>query len=128
MANAVSYEFLKALMGAPNGIPTLDGDGEIPITQLPEAAVSPFRGRFAEIDDLEDVETPKLADYAFVDESTSFWFWNPGLTTAAWVNQEINEEDYIALSPAAKAMIPYLVVPPAYNPPPPPPPEPDPEP
>jgi len=127
MASAVSYEYLKAIQGVPGGIPVLDDDGKIPESQLPSDAVSPFKGQFALIADLDELDDPVLADYAFVDETSSFWYWNPALTVPAWVNQEIIEEDYIALDPAEQSMVPYLVIPPLYIPPNPPP-EPDPEP
>jgi len=117
MANALSYEYLKSIQGAPNGIPTLDGDGNIPESQLPPSVVSPFKGEFADETALTDeYPTASLADYAFVDDTSSFWYWNPGLTTPAWANQEIQEADYILLSDLAKSMIPYLVVPTVVTP------------
>ena len=112
MANAVSYEYLKYIQGAPNGIPTLDGNGEIPTSQLPNSAVSPFKGEFLdEAALIVAYPTANLADYAYVEDTTSFWYWNAGLTVPAWVNQEIAETDYLALSDAEQSMVPYLVVP-----------------
>lgn len=112
MANAVSYEYLKSIQGTPNGIPTLDDNGEIPVTQLPSSASSPFKGEFADETALTTAyPTAELADYAYVDDTSSFWYWNPGLSTPAWVNQEIAEADYLLLSAAEISMVPYLVVP-----------------
>jgi len=111
MANAVSYEYLKSIQGVPGGIPTLDGDGQIPEIQLPDSAVSPFKGQFADEAELTtEYPTAGLADYAYVDDTNSFWYWNPALTVPAWVNQEIEEADYLLLSTAEKAMVPYLIV------------------
>jgi len=112
MASAVSYEYLKSIQGAPNGIPNLDGGGQVPASQLPPSAVSPFKGQFADETALTTAyPTAGIADYAYVNDTTSFWYWNAGLTTPAWVNQEIAEADYLLLSDSAKAMVPYIVVP-----------------
>jgi len=112
MASAVSFEYLKSIQGAPNGIPTLDGDGKLPESQLPASMVSPFKGQFADESDLTDeYPTAGLADYAFIDDTSSFWYWNPALVIAAWVNQEITEDDYEDLSDLEKSMVPYLIVP-----------------
>jgi len=111
MASAVSYEYLISIKGTPNGIPTLDGNGEIPTSQLPPTVVSPFKGQFAdEAELIDEYPTAGLADYAFVDDTASFWHWNPGLVIPAWVNQEITETDYLALTDSARSMVPYLVV------------------
>ncbi|MCL2360591.1 MAG: hypothetical protein FWC73_02120 [Defluviitaleaceae bacterium] len=81
MASAVSYEYLKSIMGAPGGIPTLDGDGEIPSSQLPPTVVSPFRGAFTDVAALTTAHpTAGIADFAFVNSSLSFWYWNRALT------------------------------------------------
>ena len=112
MASAVSYEYLKSIQGAPNGIPTLDSGGEIPVAQLPSSVMSPFKGEFADEEELVlDYPTAELADYAYVDDTSSFWYWNPGLSVPAWVNQEIAEADYLLLTPAEMSMVPYIVVP-----------------
>jgi len=112
MANAVSYEYLKSIQGVPGGIPTLDGDGNIPETQLPPSVVSPFKGQFAdEAELIDDYPSAGIADYAFVDDTSSFWYWNAGLTVPAWVNQIIEEADYLLLSAAEKSMVPYIVAP-----------------
>ena len=111
MANAVSYEYLKSIQGVANGIPTLDNSGTIPTSQLPAAVVSPFKGEFADEPTLTTAfPTASLADYAFVDDTGSFWYWNAGLAVPAWVNQEIGETDYLALSALAQSMVPYLIV------------------
>jgi len=114
MASAVSLEYLKSLMGAPGGLPTLDENGEIPITQLP-SVLSLFKGQFADEAGLVDEHpTSELACYAYVDETLSFWYWNAGLAAPlepAWVNQEITEDDYDELTDLAKSMVPYIIVP-----------------
>jgi len=117
MANSVSYEYLKAIQGVPGGIPTLDNNGEIPTGQLPDSAASPFKGEYAtEAALLLAYPTANLADYAYVDETTSFWYWNAGLLDGigdpapAWVNQEIEETPYNLLDAAEKSMVPYLVI------------------
>jgi len=111
MANAVSYEFLKSLMGAPNGLPVLDGDGQIPISQLPDS-MSIFKGQYEDETELTtEVPSASIACFAYVNETGSFWYWNAGRSTAAWVNQEIEEDDYLDLTDAAKSMVPYLVIP-----------------
>jgi len=116
MASAVSLEYLKSLMGAPGGLPTLDGDGEIPVGQLP-SIIALFKGQFADEAELIDEHpTAGLACYAYVDDTHSFWYWNPGLTVAAWVNQEITEDDYDDLSDLAKSMVLYIIVPGAPTP------------
>jgi len=112
MASAVSFEYLKSIQGAPNGIPTLDSSGKIPTGQLPVTAVSPFKGQFAvETELTTEYPTAGIADYAFIVDTLSFWYWNAGLTTPAWVNQEITETDYLLLSGNAKAMVPYIIIP-----------------
>jgi len=112
MASALSFEYLKAIQGVPNGIPTLDGDGNIPEAQLPPSATSPFKGEFADVVALTTAyPTAELADYAYVDDTMSFWYWNPALTVPAWVNQEITETDYGTLTAIQKSMIPYLIIP-----------------
>jgi len=118
MPNAVSHEYLKSIQGAPNGIPVLDGDGKIPDTLLPSTAVSPFKGQFAdEAELIDEYPAAGLADYAFVDDTSSFWYWNPALTVPAWVNQEIIEDDYDLLSDLEKSVVPYLIVPAPPTPP-----------
>jgi len=123
MANSVSYEYLQAIQGVPGGIATLDPNGEIPTTQLPDSAVSPFKGEYAtEALLIAAYPTANLADYAYVYETTSFWFWNAGLLDSvgepapAWVNQEIEETDYNALDAVEKSMVPYLVIPDVVTP------------
>jgi len=123
MASAVSYEYLKAIQGVPNGIPNLDDSGEIPITQFPDI-VALFKGRFDTADLLRGAfPTASIANYAFVDASASYWYWNPELVDTDsdpapdWVNQEITEEDYLGLTALEQSVVPYLVIPPMYVPP-----------
>ena len=112
MASAVSLEYLKSLLGADNGIATLDNDGLVPTSQLPPESASPFKGHYADEAELTTAyPLANIADYAYVDDSLSFWYWNDGLSTPAWVNQEIIEADYDLLSDLEKSMVPYLIVP-----------------
>jgi len=122
MASAVSYEYLKAIQGVPGGIPTLDDNGEIPEINLPDIVLL-FKGQFAdEAELIGEWPLASLGNYAFVDDTASFWYWNAFLMNAAdpapaWCNQEITEEDYLALSLAERSGVPYLVIPPLYVPP-----------
>jgi len=122
-ASAVSHEYLKSIQGVPNGIPNLDDNGEIPPVQLPDI-VTLFKGQFADEAALRTAfPTASIANYAFVDDTASFWYWNPELLDSSddpdpdWVNQEISEEDYLALTMLQKSVVPYLVIPPLYVPP-----------
>jgi len=122
-ASAVSYEYLKSIQGVPNGIPVLDENGEIPTTQLPDATAL-FKGRFADEAALKIAfPTASIACYAFVNDTTSFWYWNPellgggGSPAPDWVNQNISEENYLALTNIQKSVVPYIVIPPLYVPP-----------
>jgi len=122
-ANAVSYEYLKSIQGVPGGIPVLDDKGEIPTTQLPDV-VALFKGRFADEAALRTAfPTAGIANYAFVNDTASFWYWNSELLDSGtdpdpdWVNQEISEEDYLELTTLQKSVVPYLVIPPLYVPP-----------
>jgi len=111
MASAVSYEYLKAIMGVPGGIPVLDDDGKIPDIQLPLSLLL-FLGRYdTEADLVEAYDEAEIANFAFVDETASFWYWNAATTIEAWVNQEITDEDYDDLTDTEKSMVPYLIVP-----------------
>jgi len=122
-ANAVSYEYLKSIQGVPNGIPVLDENGEIPTTQLPDS-MTLFKGRFTDAVALRTAfPTASIACYAFVNDTASFWYWNPELLDGSsapdpdWVNQEISEEDYLALTVIQRSVVPYLVIPPLFVPP-----------
>jgi len=112
MASAVSYEYLKAIQGVPGGIPVLDGEGKIPSTQVPLSLLL-FLGRFAtEADLIEEYDEAEMANFAYVDETSSFWYWNAASTIEAWVNQEITDEDYDLQTDEEKSMVPYLIIPP----------------
>jgi len=111
MASALSYEYLQAIKGVPGGIPVLDGDGQIPPAQLP-LSVLLFLGRYAtEADLITEYDEAEIANFAFVDETTSFWYWNAASTIGAWVNQEITDEDYDLLTGEEKSLVPYLIIP-----------------
>ncbi|MCL2528071.1 MAG: hypothetical protein FWE42_06565 [Defluviitaleaceae bacterium] len=123
MASAVSYEYLKSIQGVPGGIPVLDDTGAIPPTQLPDV-VTLFKGRYTDAGALRTaVPTAGIANYAFIDSTSSFWYWNTELLDAGddpepdWVNQEISEENYLGLTPLQRSVVPYLVIPPLYIPP-----------
>jgi len=110
MASAVSHEYLKAIQGAPGGIPVLDDDGQIPPSQLPLSMLL-FLGRYGtEVDLIDAYDEAEIANFAFVDETASFWYWNAATTIEAWVNQEITDEDYDNLTDDEKSVVPYLIV------------------
>jgi len=109
MASAVSYELFVAKQGVANGIATLDGTGKLPVSQLPVEAVETYKGEFATSAALP--ATGVLADYAYVTATSTYWYWNAALLpTAAWVNQQIAEASYLALTAPEIAGVPYIVV------------------
>lgn len=112
MASAVSLEYLNSQKGVANGIASLDGTGKIPVAQLPASAVETYKGEFATSAALiAAFPTGLTADYAYVTATSSYWYWNSGLATPAWVNQEITAVAYLALTAQAKARVPYIIVP-----------------
>lgn len=112
MASAISYEFLQNKLGAANGIATLDGTGKIPVSQLPIEAVETYKGEFATSAALVAAHpTGDLADYAYVTATNSYWYWNEALAIPAWVNQQITEAAYNALSAAEQYAVPYIIEP-----------------
>jgi len=112
MASALSYELFTAKQGVADGIATLDGTGKVPVSQLPDAAIETYKGEFAtELALTTAYPTASLADYAYVTATSSYWYWNRALGTPAWVNQEISEADYLLLSAAEIAAVPYIVEP-----------------
>ncbi|MDR2166627.1 MAG: hypothetical protein LBE35_02095 [Clostridiales bacterium] len=71
-----------------------------------------FKGEFATESALQTAyPMAEMADFAYVTATNSFWAWNTGLTTPAWVNLNIEETQYLLLADAAKAAVNYLVVP-----------------
>lgn len=54
--------------------------------------------------------TGLLADYAYVTATLTYWYWNAGLLTPAWVNQQITAAAYAALTAAAQVAVPYILV------------------
>ena len=112
MASAISYELFQAKRGAANGIASLGSDSKVPVGQLPAEAISPYKGTYATSAALIAAHaTADEGDYAYVTETTSYWYWNAALGTPAWVNQQITESAYAALSTAEKAAVPYIVIP-----------------
>ncbi|MHC1723463.1 MAG: hypothetical protein AB9836_09690 [Aminipila sp.] len=133
MASAISYELFTAKRGAANGIASLDtntkvpvgqlpaGDAngvasldagsKIPVAQLPDVAIDSYKGVFADEAALVAAyATAAISDYAYVTATTSYWYWNAALGTPAWVNQQITETAYNALTVAQRAGVPYIVI------------------
>lgn len=111
MSSSISYEYLKSIEGSNNGLATLGNDGKIPLNQLPNSVLETYKGEYATSSALITAfSTANLADYAFVTATNSFWYWNKSLTTPTWVNQQITETDYLALSAYAKSVVPYIIV------------------
>lgn len=112
MASAVSLEYLQSIKGQPNGLASLDGTGKIPASQLPASSVEVYLGEYATDTALITAyPVAMLANYAYVDSTSSYWYWNKGLATPAWVNQQITATAYLALTAQAKASVPYVIVP-----------------
>lgn len=112
MASALSFELFEAKQGVANGLATLDGSGQLLSAQLPPEAVSCYKGVFADETALTTAHpTADLGDYAYVNDTTSYWYWNSVITTPAWVNQQITESAYAALTAAERAAVPYVVIP-----------------
>ena len=111
MASAISYEFYSSKLGVANGLATLDAGGLVPVSQLPPAAIETYKGEFATSALLiAAYPTGALADYAYVTDTLSYWYWNDALAVPAWVNQQITEAAYLALSAAEQAAVPYILV------------------
>lgn len=112
MASAISLEYLLSIKGTADGLATLDTTGKIPVSQLPEAALDGFLGEYATEAALEAAyPTAALANYAYVNATSSYWYWNSGLSTPAWVNQQITAAAYLALTAAEQAPVPYVIIP-----------------
>lgn len=110
MASSVSLEYLTSQKGATNGIASLDGTGKIPSAQLPNTAIETFKGTFATNTALTTAHsTGETGDYAYVTSTLSYWYWNAGLTTPAWANQETSATAYLALTANAKAGVQYII-------------------
>lgn len=112
MASAVSLEYLQSIQGVADGLATLDNTGKIPVSQLPPSAVSIYLGEYATDTALATAHpAASIADFAFVESTMSFWYWNQELTPAAWVNQLITADDYLDLTTDERAVVPYIIVP-----------------
>jgi hypothetical protein len=110
MASAVSYELFQAKQGVANGIATLDGSGTVPVSQLPASAIETYKGEYATSALLiAAYPVALLADYAYVTATSSYWYWNAALAVPAWVDQQILEADYLLLTVAERAGVPYIV-------------------
>lgn len=112
MASAISYEFLQARKGAANGIASLDTNGKVPLTQLPAEVIETYKGEYATSAALMTAyPAATQADYAYVTETNSYWYWNAALAVEAWVNQQITETAYNLLTTDQKAAVPYIILP-----------------
>jgi hypothetical protein len=112
MAGIVSIELLDSMIGAPNGIASLDNTGKIPLSQLPGGAIETYKGEFATSALLIAAHpTGNVADYAFVDVTASYWYWNSFLPIPGWVDQVITVAAWTALTPLQQGAVPYILVP-----------------
>lgn len=72
----------------------------------------PYKGHYASSAALlAAYASASLGDYAYVTATSSYWFWNNASTKLAWVNQQIAEASYTALTTPEKAAVPYIVEP-----------------
>lgn len=112
MASSVSYELFQSKQGVANGLATLDGTGKVPLSQLPSDIIETYKGQYATSASLI-IAYPigALADYAYVNATNSYWYWNVSLLVPAWVNQQITEAAYALLTGPEKAVVPYIVEP-----------------
>lgn len=112
MASSISLEYLQSIEGQAGGLATLDSGGTIPLSQIPDSIESPFKGTYATPAALTAAhDTGNLADYAYVTSTSSFWYWNSALATPAWVNRQITATEYLALTVAQRAPVPYIIIP-----------------
>ena len=112
MASSISLEYLLSIEGVADGLATLDSSGLIPVSQIPPTVLDVFKGEYAtEAALIAAYPTGSIAQYAYVDATTSFWYWNGQLTTPAWVNQLITSTDYLALTAAQQSVVPYVIIP-----------------
>lgn len=94
MPGLVSYEYLEARL-----------------KELPrENGTCNFLGEFASsVELVEKYPAGNIADYAWSVLDGCFWYWNGGSLVPKWVRQPITRMDYIALTDAEKAAVPYIV-------------------
>jgi len=112
MASSISLEYLLSIEGVADGLATLDSSGLIPVSQIPPSVVNIFKGEFATDTDLTTaIPVGTIAEYAYVDSTSSYWYWNGKLTTPAWVNQLITSTDYQALTADQQSVVPYIIIP-----------------
>lgn len=50
-----------------------------------------------------------LADYGYVNETSSFWYYSPTLGT--YVNQNVSATEYMAYSEEVRSEIPFIIIP-----------------
>ena len=112
MSSAVSFEYLSSLVNQPGGIAGLDGAGKLSPNVLPAGSVETYKGEFATVALLVAAfPSGSIADYAYVDATGSFWYWNAKLVAPTWVNQVITVALYGALTLLAKSAVPYIIIP-----------------
>ena len=110
MASVGLYTIIVPGQGQANGIATLDSAAQVPVAEIPTAAIETFKGQYATSSALTTAyPAASLGDYAYVTGTSSYWYWNSALSTADWVNQQISESAYNALSTSEKAAVPYIV-------------------
>ncbi|WMJ84814.1 hypothetical protein ACS3UN_05180 [Oscillospiraceae bacterium LTW-04] len=69
----------------------------------------PYKGEYVDNTTLQlAYATASLGDYAYVTGSGSYWYWNNASTKLAWVNQQISEASYTALTTPEKQL--YLIL------------------
>lgn len=111
MASSISYEYLVSIEGVASGLATLDTGGKVPLSQLPNSVIETYKGEYAtSVALIAAHPTANLADYAYVEGSSSYWYWNKKLAVPTWVNQQIAIAAYLLLSASEKAAVPYIIV------------------
>ena len=112
MGSAISYEYFNSLINEPHGIAGIGEDGKLPIGIMPGGSVETYKGIFAtSVLLIAAHPIGSVADYAFVTATESYWYWNAAIVTPGWVNQCITAAAYLPLTTAAKAEVPYIIIP-----------------
>lgn len=111
MASAVSLEYLQSIEGQPNGLATLDNNGQLPAAQIPPTSEL-YKGEFPNPGALATA-FPNAAqnNFAWVVSTETNWFWNDQLVPGQWVNSNIAIADYTLLTASQKAAVPYVILP-----------------
>lgn len=70
----------------------------------------PYKGQYVDSTTLKSAySNASLGHYAYVTGTGSYWYWNSAPTKLTWVNQQISEAAYTALTITEKAAVPYIV-------------------